>query len=60
LRSPLHGTATLLTFALLGLAMYMARLHQHGPIPSWLWLVVAALVAVNLTLRRGFKWRYPI
>jgi hypothetical protein len=59
-RSPLYWTASLLTLGLLALAMYMAHLQKQGPIPGWLWLVVAALVVVILLLRRALKWRYPI
>jgi hypothetical protein len=40
--------------------MYMVHVHKQGPIPSWNWLVVAALVVVILLLRRALKWRYPI
>jgi hypothetical protein len=60
LRSPLYWIATLLTFALLGLSVYMVHLHHHSPIPAWLWVVTAALVVVILLLRRTLKWRYPI
>jgi cytochrome bd-type quinol oxidase subunit 2 len=59
-RSPLYWVTSLLTFALLGLAMHMAHAHKQGPVPSWLWLVSAALVVVILLLRRALKWRYPI
>jgi hypothetical protein len=59
-RSPLYWAASLLALSLLGFAMYMVHVHKQGPIPSWHWLVVAALVVVILLLRRALKWRYPI
>jgi hypothetical protein len=50
----------LLTFTLLGLAMYMVHVHHQGPIPTVLWLFVAVLFVIILLLRRALKWRYPI
>jgi hypothetical protein len=32
---PFYWIAGLLTFMLLGLAMYMAHLQKRGPIPTW-------------------------
>ena len=60
LRSPLYWSASSLTMILLGLALYMAYLHQRGPIPLVLWITVAALVPIILGLRRALKWRYPV
>jgi len=54
---PLYWVAVLLTFILLGLAMYMARVEKQGPIPTWCWIAVAALFAVIVVLRRLLKWR---
>jgi FtsH-binding integral membrane protein len=54
---PLFWVAILLTFALLGLAMYMAHVEKQGPIPTWCWIVVAGLCVVILVLRRFLKWR---
>ena len=54
---PLFWVAILLTFALLGLAMYMAHVQKQGPIPTWCWIVVAVLFVVILILRRFLKWR---
>ena len=59
-RSPLYWVTSLLTFGLLGLAMYMADHHKQGPVPGWLWLVCGALVVIILLLRRALKWRYSI
>lgn len=59
-RSPLYWVTSLLTLGLLGLSVYMAHLQRQSPIPSWLWLMVAALVVVILLLRRALKWRYPM
>ncbi|MGO4712747.1 hypothetical protein [Bradyrhizobium sp. 2TAF24] len=60
LRSPLYWLTSLLTMTLLGLAMYMAYLHQRAPIPILLWIIVAALVPATLVLLRALKWRYPV
>jgi hypothetical protein len=38
----------------------MLHLHNEGSLPSWLWLVAAALFVAILLLRRALKWRYPI
>jgi hypothetical protein len=54
---PLFWVATLLTFGLLGLTMYMANVQKQGPIPTWCWIVVAVLFVVILILRRFLKWR---
>lgn len=54
---PLFWVTSLLTFFLLGLAMYMAHVQKQGPIPTWLWLIVAALFLIILVLRRALKWR---
>ena len=59
-RSPLYWVTILLTFTLLGLAMYMVHVHHQGPIPTVLWLLVAVLFVIILLLRRALKWRYPI
>ncbi|MDI4234299.1 hypothetical protein OZ411_15945 [Bradyrhizobium sp. Arg237L] len=60
LRSPLYWTASLLTFTLLGLVMYMAHIHQQGPIPTFFWAIVVLLFATILLMRRALKWRHPI
>jgi hypothetical protein len=54
---PSYWLASLLTFTLLGLAMYMAHVQKHQPIPLWFWFVVAGLLLVILVLRRALKWR---
>jgi hypothetical protein len=59
-RSPLYLTACLLTVSLLGLSLYMAHVHRHGPIPTWMWIAVVMLIVPILLLRRALKWRYPI
>ncbi|MBR0717585.1 hypothetical protein [Bradyrhizobium liaoningense] len=60
LRSPLYWITSLLAVTLLGLAMYMAHIHQQGPIPTLLLLLAWVLFVVVLLLRRALKWRYPI
>ncbi|WP_027581321.1 hypothetical protein [Bradyrhizobium sp. Ai1a-2] len=60
LRSPLYWAANLLTFTLLGLVMYMARIHHQSPIPTFFWATVVVILATILLLRRALKWRYPV
>jgi ABC-type dipeptide/oligopeptide/nickel transport system permease component len=59
-RSPLYWAACLLTCLLLGLSIFMAHVHSHGPIPTWMWIAVVVLIVPILLLRRALKWRYPI
>jgi hypothetical protein len=54
---PLYWIASLLTFILLGLAMYMAHVQKQELVPTWFWPVVAGFVLVILVLRRALKWR---
>jgi cytochrome bd-type quinol oxidase subunit 2 len=54
---PLYWIASLLTFILLGLGMYIAHVQKEEPVPVWFWPVVAGLVLVILALRRALKWR---
>jgi hypothetical protein len=60
LRSPLYIAANGLVVVLIGLVLFLGRMHRdHGEIPSLLWIVVALIVAALLVLRRALKWRYP-
>jgi hypothetical protein len=58
--SPLHGAANGLVLALFGLTFYVGYVdHQHAPVPTFLWVVVALNIVALLLLRRALKWRYP-
>ena len=60
LRSPLYWSANMLVLLLLGLVLYIARIHHHAPVPAALWAAVLAIIAALLILRRALRWRYPV
>jgi hypothetical protein len=60
LRSPLYIAANVLVLVLIGLVLFLGRIHRdHGEMPSFLWIVVALIIVALLLLRRALKWRYP-
>jgi hypothetical protein len=60
LRSPLYIAANGLVVILIGLVLFIGHTHRdYGAVPSFLWIVVAVIIAALLLLRRALKWRYP-
>ncbi|QQN63306.1 hypothetical protein JIR23_27895 [Bradyrhizobium diazoefficiens] len=60
LRSPLYWLSNALVGLLLALVLYIARVHNHSPVPTFLWVVALAIVVALLFLRRALRWRYPV
>jgi threonine/homoserine/homoserine lactone efflux protein len=59
-QSSLHRAANGLVLVLFGLTFSIVYInHQHAPIPSFLWIVVALNIVALLLLRRALKWRDP-
>jgi hypothetical protein len=58
LRSPLYWIGCALAFGVLALSLYLATLKPSDINMAW-WLLVAALFAAALGVRRALRWRYP-
>ncbi|WP_080654887.1 hypothetical protein [Bradyrhizobium japonicum] len=59
LRSPLYWLSNALVGVLLALVLYIAHVHNHSPVPAFLWLAAIAVMVCLLALRRALRWRYP-
>lgn len=59
-RSPLYWVSSALVAILLALVLYIAHVHDHSPVPPFLWFAALAIIVALLFLRPVLRWHHGL